>query len=91
MQGLANCPICSVEMQKWDRYPNLVCAECAERASDESGRRLKFYNESLSGGFVACFSDNGDEWKGHTCYIDGVKCRADEHRFGGIAIEVAGK
>jgi hypothetical protein len=26
---------------------------------------------------------------GHDCWIDDIRCYADEHRFGGIVIEVA--
>jgi hypothetical protein len=26
---------------------------------------------------------------GHDCWIDGIRCYADEHRFGGIVIEIA--
>jgi len=32
--------------------------------------------------------DSKEEYKSHDCYIDGIKCRADEARFGGIVIEV---
>lgn len=39
-------------------------------------------------GFVAEYADTGEEYQGHDCFIDGVKCHADEARFGGIVIEV---
>ena len=32
--------------------------------------------------------DTGDSYDSHDCWIDGVACRADEARFGGIVIEV---
>jgi hypothetical protein len=83
-----NCPICSAEMQKYPRYPNLVCADCYDRASDEKGRRLVFSNFDATGGYLAFYADTDEEYNSHICYIDGVKCRADEGHIGGIAIEV---
>lgn len=72
------------------RYPRRVCDACASRASSVDGRRLAFSNVSMSGGFAARLLDTGEELPGHDCFIDGVRCRADEDRFGGIVIEVAG-
>ena len=70
------------------RYPNYVCDDCAKRTCDEENRPLKFYNQSMSGGFVAQYQDTGEERHSHVCFIDGVKCWADEARFGGIVIQV---
>ena len=81
------CPICLIELTPSPRYPRYVCAACAGRAVDEDGRSLEFSNESFSGGFVAKYSDTGEARDSHTCYIDGVKCRADEAHFGGIIIQ----
>ncbi len=63
----------------------------AERKhSNVNGRELLFYNVSFSGGYIAYYADGDskEEYKSHDCYIDGIKCRADEARFGGIVIEV---
>jgi hypothetical protein len=46
-----------------------------------------FSNVSLSGGFVARYADTGEARDSHVCFIGGVKCRADEARFGGIIIQ----
>jgi len=70
------------------RYPRAVCADCARRACDEHGRQLVFYNESLSGGFAAYYADTGEAYISHSCYINGLKCRADEAHLSGIVIEV---
>lgn len=88
MNETHDCPICSAEVKHWERYPNQVCERCADKASDAYGRRLQFFNESLSGGFKAFYRDNGAEYKSNICYIDGKRCFANEHRFGGIVIEV---
>jgi len=83
-----DCPICSKEFAGWERYPNQVCENCRNRTADAYGRRLKFSNENLSGGLRAVYLDNGAEYFRQLCYIDGVKCFASEHRFGGIVVEV---
>ena len=70
------------------RYPRYICPDCAHRAADEEGRSVEFYNESFSGGFMAKYADTGEKRESHICFIDGVKCRADEARFGGIVIQV---
>jgi len=81
------CPICSSAVQYWERYPQAICHHCAERACDAQGRKLRFYNESMSGGFIAVVDETGEESEEHICYIDGIKCWATEHRFGGIVIQ----
>jgi hypothetical protein len=54
------------------------------------GRPLTFGNESMSGGFVAHYADGGAPYASHECLIDGIRCYADEARFGGIVIQVVG-
>jgi hypothetical protein len=49
---------------------------------------LEFFNESPSGGFLAQYADIGSTYDGHECFIDGIRCHADEARFDGIVIEV---
>ena len=81
------CPICFESVSHWERYPLAVCSDCANKASDGQGRSLSFYNVSMSGGLKAIVTDTDEEHQSHTCYIQGVECRADEARFGGIIIE----
>jgi hypothetical protein len=87
MSETHNCPICQTEVYHWERYPNQVCERCKNKASDAYGRRLQFSNESLSGGFAAFYRGTEEKYTGNLCYIDGVRCYANEHRFGGIVIE----
>ena len=54
------------------------------------GRLLKFGNVDISGGFKARYADTGEEYPSHECFIDEVKCHADEAHFGGIVIETVG-
>jgi len=88
MNETHDCPICSAKVQHWERNPKQVCERCAGKTSDAYGRRLKFANAGLSGGLRARYLDNEAEYKHQICYIDGRKCFAVEHRFGGIVIEV---
>jgi hypothetical protein len=85
--GNYQCPICKVELKPIPRYPNYVCKTCASMATDKDGRKLKFSNIDMSGGFMARFDDTNEEYNSHTCYINGFECHADEARFGGIVIQ----
>ena len=90
MMTTQTCPICKTTVTPYPRYPKYVCNDCYKRATNITGRKLVFYNVSMSGGYIAYYadSDNKEEYKSYDCYIDGIKCRADEARFGGIVIEV---
>ena len=81
------CPICATSLEPQSRYPHYVCQACASRARSADGRPLTFENEGFSGGYVASYTDTGDSYDSHDCWIDGVACHADEARFGGIVIE----
>ena len=84
------CPICSVEVPPNIRSPRYVCRKCAGMAASADGRLLEFSNVDISGGFEARYVDTGAEYPSHVCFIGGVKCHADEAKFGGIVIEVVG-
>ena len=83
------CPICSAETQKFGRYPKMVCPACMDRACDERGRRVAFFNEGAWGGCVGSYVDTDEKYDSRFCFIDGIKCRADEGHVGGILIERA--
>lgn len=71
-----------------ERYPKQVCERCQTRTSDAYGRRIKFFNEDFSGGLRAMYLDTKADYSHHICYIDGIKCYAAEHRFGGVVVQV---
>ena len=83
-----DCPICAAKVKHWERYPNQVCGCCQTRLSGAYGRHLKFSNVSLSGGLQVHYLESGAEYLHQICYIGGIKCFVNEHRFGGIVIEV---
>lgn len=82
------CPICAATVEPNVRYRDYVCFDCCRKAVDEAGRRLGFGNESFSGGFVAWYRDNDETRYSNICFIDGVKCWADEAHMGGIVIRL---
>jgi len=83
------CPLCGRRMDADVRHPQRVCSLCVRRACDEEGRQLRFFNTDLSGGFVVRSADGGADRESHECFIDGVRCWADEAYLGGIVVEVA--
>lgn len=88
VNGVYHCPICGVAGEPSPRYPRYICVNCAKRATSESGRPLKFFNESMSGGFVSLYADNNEPYNGHVCYVDGRKCFAGEAHMGGIVVSI---
>jgi len=81
------CPICDTAVQPSSRYPRHVCPDCVSEATDRAGRRLEFSNIDLNGGYAAQYAGTGEPYDSHDCWIRGIRCRADEARFGGIVIE----
>ncbi len=88
MSGEQKCPICAAAVEPSPRYPSYVCFNCCAKAADENGRPLGFGNVSFSGGFVAWYKDTDEERDSHICFIDGIKCWADEAHMGGIVIRI---
>lgn len=82
------CPICKTAVEPNVRYKDYVCFDCCAKAVDETGRKLGFGNESFSGGFAAWYADTNETRDSNLCFIDGVKCWADEAHMGGIVIRV---
>jgi hypothetical protein len=80
------CPTCGDPRPRSERYPDHVCAECVARAVDETGRPIHFFNPGLLGGFGAAYRDTKEPRDSQVCFIDGVRCWADEARFGGIVV-----
>jgi hypothetical protein len=85
-----HCPICRTGVRPNPRYPDYLCTECAGRAVSVDGRPLRFHNPSLSGGFEAIYADDETPaqavTRDHIVLVDGVRCLANEARFGGIVI-----
>lgn len=82
-----HCPICKSEVQQNLRYPNYVCNECFDKATDKEGRKVTFGNIDFWGGCEGIYLDTQEKYNSNICYINGQECIADEARFGGIVIE----
>ena len=81
------CPICSNFHNTLQRYPHAICNKCLTKYKplDKNGIHIEFFNKNLFGGFTSKKGNiYGEE---HECYINGIKCYADEARFGGIVIQ----
>lgn len=63
-----------------------VCVDCFIKACDINGRKISFGNTGISGGFEVLYTDNGEHYHNHYCWIGGMKCWTEESRFGGILI-----
>lgn len=83
-----HCPLCRDDVQYSERYPKYVCSNCAEKITDADGRNVNFFNLDLYGGIGGEYVDTGEAYNKQVCYIDGVKCYAEEGRFGGIVVQV---
>ena len=53
---------------------------------NSDGDELTFHNKDIFGGFFTKNKRTGETSEDHICYINGVKCWADEYRFGGVLI-----
>ena len=83
----AKCPICDKELMRLSRYPKAICADCGTRTLTENNVKIDFYNEDHGGGLYSLITNvKGNQ---HECYVDGKKCYAEEHRFGGIIIQLS--
>jgi len=85
-----SCPICKKSMFHNPRYPNEVCKYCVAHATDGHGRFLKFYNRTISDGYIAFYADadGKEEYRSSACFINKKKCCAKEAKFGGIVVEL---
>ncbi|WP_338761339.1 hypothetical protein WAF17_15305 [Bernardetia sp. ABR2-2B] len=74
-------------------YPNEICKKCIGRATDGHGRYLKFYNRTISDGYIAFYADadGREEYHSNICYVSKRKCIAKAARFGGIVVEIERK
>ena len=86
------CPICNTNMRRLIRYPLSICDTCCskENMKDISGNLVDFANTSIGGGFVSLHTIDGTiiQKEDHICFVKGVKCYAEEARFGGIVIQM---
>ena len=83
------CPIFQEETIADPRYPNYLCYNCSDAVTTKNGESIIFYNVDFSGGIIAHFTGADRVYKSQECYINNIKCYAQEARFGGIVIQSA--
>lgn len=81
------CPVCGAPRAFRERYPRSLCAACVRRAVDERGRPLDFFNEDGGGGLTVVVRSTGERRESPLCWVDGVRCRAEEARMGGVVVQ----
>jgi hypothetical protein len=81
------CPICSVSVPPSPRYPRYVCRECVSRASSRDGRPVAFTNTRDAPRVGGRYRDRDQPYAGQECWIDGIRCWAEEAHFGGVVIK----
>ena len=79
-----NCPICNQLRVTSKRYPNKICDKCCNNCLTKNNEKIRFFNIDYTGGFVSIV--NNKQGEEHDCYVNKIKCYADEARFGGIVI-----
>lgn len=80
----SSCPLCGQPVPFRARYARSICVACLQLAVDSEGRPLRFANISLSGGLQV---DDGTGWREimtAAAWVNGVPCRIQEARFGGV-------
>ncbi|MFC0261212.1 hypothetical protein [Fontibacter flavus] len=89
MEKQQYCPICQQEVDYSSRYPKYLCNTCMDLCTDAEGRPVAFYNTTILGqGCQGEYKDMGERYGGDNCYVKGIPCKAEEHHFGGIVVEV---
>ncbi len=83
------CPICKESVYLMARYPNYICINCITKYGTytEDNKKIDFYNIDHTGGFKSQIEGDNNFTNEHVCYVNNVKCFADEARFGGIVIQ----
>jgi len=87
--NMQNCGICNINIQKNDRYDNLICEMCSKLEKvDEHNNVIDFHNVDWYGGLQSSTKINNtiviNKLTDGLFFINGIKCRALEHRFGGV-------
>ena len=84
------CAICGAPVTASARYPRKLCLPCVLEATDADGRSLQFSNTGPFGGFEARHRDDKSPYPGGECFVRGIRCQAEEGRFGGIVVQPLG-
>lgn len=85
------CPGCGTRLIHFQRYPWYFCGACLARAEDGEGRKLTFFNSSISGGLGWRYEDDSTTADlksiAVVCHIDQRPVLVSEARFGGVVAQ----
>ena len=84
------CPTCGGVGRKSTRYPAALCEVCQAAVSDSSGKSVQLFNEGFSGGLQIVTHAHtlvGSDAENLPLFVNGIECRAREHRFGGVVVQ----
>lgn len=82
-----HCSACNRYVQHSTRYPNYACAKCVSKAVDENGEAISFFNITEDGhGCQGKLMASSQLTRSKTCFIKGIKFKADEAYLGGIVL-----
>jgi hypothetical protein len=84
------CPTCGGIGRKSTRYPAALCEACQADVVDSAGLPVQLFNEDFTGGLkiithIRTYVGSGAE--NLALYVNGIECRAQEHRFGGVVVQ----
>ena len=90
MSTIKFCPICQIEMNYFERYPNSICGAHYNECVDSNGNHVTYENVDEFGGLVSCHTIENKivRRNDNTCFVRGIKCSVEEARIGGIVIQV---
>ena len=84
------CPITGEDTPTYsEQYPSTVSSTAQQRAVDDKGRSVAFFNASMGGGLLAQHKNQDgtiEEDSNARCWIDGIACTAVEFRTGGVGV-----
>ena len=82
------CSICNREVRFNPRYKNYVCNDCLEESPpvDDQGRYMEFFDDIREGIICKINDERIPRETFYICYVKGVRCVAEEARFGGVVI-----
>jgi hypothetical protein len=88
MSPTQQCPLCHKSVYYQARYPDYICQGCLtlHGTLTRSGKTITFSNVDFYGGFMSQVEGETEIGDTSTCYVNGVRCSAQEARFGGIVV-----
>lgn len=81
------CPICHAAVEPSDRYPALPVPSLQRPRHRCVGACARVSNTDTAAASRRTTQIPANRRDGHNCQVDGVPCRADEARFGGIVVQ----